>query len=50
MQYTVPQLHAFIKAVDQQEARHLANLLTMVAAGSQGMNDTILKMLKDLSC
>ena len=50
MQYTVAQLHAFIKAVDRQESKQLASLLTVIAAGSQGTNDTITKIMKQLSC
>ncbi|WP_177198069.1 hypothetical protein [Nitrosomonas communis] len=50
MDYTVTQVSAFLAAIDRQEARSLANLLTIFTASSQGTNDTINKIMKQLSC
>ncbi len=50
MGYTLAQVTAFLAAIDRQEARYLTNLLTLIAAGSQGTNDTITKIMKQLSC
>jgi hypothetical protein len=50
MGYTLAQVNSFLTAIDRQEARYLTNLLTVIAAGSQGTNDTITKIMKQLSC
>lgn len=48
MGYTLAQVDAFLAAVDRQEARHLSNLLTVIATGAQGSGDAIRRALKEL--
>jgi len=48
LNYTLAQVDAFIGAVDRQESRRLANLLTIVSVGAQGSSDAIKKLLKGL--
>jgi len=48
LNYTLAQTDAFIAAIDRQESRRLANLLTVVSVGSQGGSDAIKKVLKGL--
>lgn len=50
MGYTLAQIHAFIAAVERRESRRLANLLAVIASGSQGTDDSIRKMIRDLAC
>lgn len=50
MGYTLTQVSAFLAAIDRQEARYFSNLLTVITTGSQGTNDTITKLMKQLSC
>ena len=48
--YTLAQMNAFLDAIERQEARQMANLLSLIATGSQGGNDTLRRMMKRLSC
>lgn len=50
LDYTLAQTNAFVAAVDRQESRHLANLLTVIATGSQRSGDALRKALKELQC
>ncbi len=50
LDYTLAQTNAFVAAIDRQESRRLANLLTVTATGAQGDGDAIRKALKELSC
>lgn len=50
MAYTLAQVDAFLAAIDRQESRHLANLLTVIATGAQGNSDAIRKALNELPC
>jgi uncharacterized alpha/beta hydrolase family protein len=50
MDYTIAQMHAFTHAVERQESRRMANLLTLIAHGSHGTDEVIRKMIRDLSC
>lgn len=50
MGYTLAQLDSFLAAADRHESRRLANLLTVIATGSQGSGDAIRRALKDISC
>jgi hypothetical protein len=42
------QVDAFIAAIDRQESRRLANLLTVVSVGGQGSGDAIKKLMRCL--
>jgi hypothetical protein len=46
--YTLAQAKAFLAAVDRQESRRLANLLTVVSVGVQGGSDAIAKLTRHL--
>ena len=50
LNYTLAQTEAFLAAIDQQESRQLANLLSVTATGSQGSSESLRRMLKALSC
>lgn len=50
MGYTLAQVDAFLAAIDRQESRRLANLLTVTATGAQGDGAAIRKALEELSC
>jgi hypothetical protein len=39
---------ALVGAVDRQESRRLANLLTVVSVGTQGGSDAIKKLMRGL--
>ena len=45
LNYTLAQTDAFLAAIDQQESRQLANLLSVTATGSQGSSDALRRML-----
>ena len=45
LDYTLAQTNAFVAAIDRQESRRLANLLTVTATGAQGDGDAIRKAL-----
>ena len=46
MNYTLAQVDAFIAAIDRQESRRLANLLSVVSVGAQGSSDAIKKFMR----
>ena len=48
LNYTLAQVDAFIAAIDRQESRRLANLLTVVSVGAQGSSDAIKKFMRRL--
>jgi hypothetical protein len=48
MAYTRAQVAAFLAAIDQQETRRLANLLTVVSVGAQGSGETLKKLMRCL--
>jgi hypothetical protein len=50
LNYTLAQTNAFLAAIDQQESRQLANLLSVTATGSQGSSDALRRMMRALSC
>jgi hypothetical protein len=50
LSYTLAQMDAFLAAIDRQEARQLANLLSVVATGSQGDSKAVARLLKELQC
>ena len=50
LNYTLAQTDACLVAIDQQESRQLANLLSVTATGSQGSSDALRRMMKVLSC
>ncbi len=50
LDYTLAQTDAFLAAIDRQESRQLANLLSVTATGSQGSSESLRRMLKALSC
>jgi hypothetical protein len=43
-------MDAFLAAIDRHESRQLANLLSVIATGSQGDGKAIARMLKELQC
>jgi hypothetical protein len=43
-------LNAWLAAIERQEQRQLANLLTVIATGGQGTREAIRQALKELSC
>ena len=48
LSYTLAQVDAFIAAIDRQESRRLANLLTVVSLGAQGSSEAIKKFIRQL--
>ena len=50
LDYTLAQTGAFLAAIDRQESRQLASLLSVTATGSQGTSEALRRMLKALSC
>ena len=50
MDYTLAQTEAFLTAINRQESRHLANLLTVISTGSQGSSESLRKLFRELSC
>jgi hypothetical protein len=49
MGYTINQAEALLAAIDRQESRRMADLLTVIATGTQGNAAAIRQALKDLS-
>ena len=47
--YTLAQVDAWLGAIDRQEQRQLANLLTVIATGSQGTGEAIRKAIQSLT-
>ena len=50
LDYTLAQIDAFLAAIEQQESRQLASLLSVIATGSQGDSKAIARLLKDIQC
>ena len=50
LNYTLAQTESFLAAIDRQESRQLANLLSITATGSQGGSEALRRMMKALSC
>ena len=50
LNYTLAQTDAFLVAIDQQESRQLASLLSVIATGSQGDSKAIARLLKEIQC
>ena len=50
LDYTLAQIDAFLAAIEQQESRQLASLLSVIATGSQGDSKAIARMLKEIQC
>ena len=48
--YTLAQMNAFLDAIEQQEARRMGNLLSLIATGSQGNQAALQRMMRALSC
>ena len=48
LNYTLAQVDAFLNAINRQESRRLANLLTVVSVGGQGSGDAIKKLMRCL--
>ena len=48
--YTLAQIDAFLAAIEQQESRQLASLLSVIATGSQGDSKAIARLLKEIQC
>ena len=48
--YTLAQTDAFLAAIDRQESRQLASLLSVIATGSQGDSKAIARLLKEIQC
>jgi hypothetical protein len=49
MGYSIAQAEALLAAIDRQETRRLADLLTVIATGAQGNSQAIRQALKELS-
>ena len=47
--YTLAQVDAWLDAIDRQEQRQLANLLTVIATGSQGTGEAIRNAIQSLT-
>ena len=50
LDYTLAQIDAFLAAIERQESRQLASLLSVIATGSQGDSKAIARMLKEIQC
>ena len=50
MDYTLAQTEAFLTAINRQESRHLANLLTVISTGSQGSSESLRKLFREFLC
>ncbi len=50
LDYTLAQIDAFLAAIEQQESRQLASLLSVIATGSQGDSKAIARLLKEIQC
>ena len=48
--YPEADLNAFLDAIEQQEARRMGNLLSLIATGSQGNQAALQRMMRALSC
>ena len=50
LDYTLAQIDAFLAAIERQESRQLASLLSVIATGSQGNSKAIARLLKEIQC
>ena len=50
LDYTLARIDAFLAAIEQQESRQLASLLSVIATGSQGDSKAIARLLKEIEC
>ena len=50
LDYTLAQRDAFLAAIERQESRQLASLLSVIATGSQGDSKAIARLLKEIQC
>lgn len=50
LDYTLAQIDAFLAAIERQESRQLASLLSVIATGSQGDSKAIARLLKEIEC
>lgn len=50
LNYTLAQTEAFLLAINRQESRQLANLLTVISTGSQGGSESLRKLFRELAC
>ena len=50
LNYTLAQTESFLAAIDRQESRELASLLSVIATGSQGDSKAIARLLKEIQC
>ncbi len=50
LDYTLAQMDAFLAAIERQESRQLASLLSVIATGSQGDSKAIARLLKEIQC
>ena len=50
LDYTLAQTDAFLAAIERQEFRQLASLLSVIATGSQGDSKAIARLLKEIQC
>ena len=50
LDYTLAQMDAFLAAIERQESRQLASLLSVIATGSQGDSKSIARLLKEIQC
>ena len=50
LDYTLAQIDAFLAAIERQEPRQLASLLSVIATGSQGDSKAIARLLKEIQC
>jgi len=50
LDYTLAQIDAFLAAIERQESRQLASLLSVIATGSQGDSKAIARLLKEIQC
>ena len=48
LDYTLAQMDAFLAAIERQESRQLASLLSVIATGSQGDSKAIARLLKEI--
>ena len=50
LDYTLAQIDAFLAAIERQESRQLASLLSVIATCSQGDSKAIARLLKEIQC
>ena len=50
LDYTLAQIDAFLAAIERQEFRQLASLLSVIATGSQWDSKAIARLLKEIQC